>query len=57
MARHLDHRVWLLLMALAVALTVACSACGGSTSSTGGDGTDGSTEGPGETASDAMTQG
>jgi hypothetical protein len=51
MARHIDHRVWLLLMALAVALTVACS----STSlSTGGEGTDGSSSEP---ASDAMTQG
>ena len=50
MARHLDHRVWLLLLALAVALTVACSS---SSSSTGSEGTDGATE----TASDAMTQG
>jgi len=47
MARHLDHRVWLLVLALAVGLTVACSS-----SSTGGGGTDGSTE----PASDAMTQ-
>jgi hypothetical protein len=51
MARHLDHRVWLLLMALAVALTVACSS---NSSSTGNEGTDGS---PSEQASDAMTQG
>jgi hypothetical protein len=53
MARHLDHRLWLLLMALAVALTVACS----SSTNTGGgpEGTDGA--GPGEPATDAMTQG
>jgi hypothetical protein len=50
MARHLDHRVWLLLLALAVALTVACSS---SSSSTGNDGTDGATE----SAAGAMTQG
>jgi hypothetical protein len=50
MARHLDHRLWLLLMALAVALTVACSS---TSSSPGTEGTDGA----GEPATDAMTQG
>ena len=51
MARQINHRVWLLLMALAVALTVACSSS--STPSSGGEGNDGSTE----SVSDAMTQG
>ncbi len=34
MARHLDNRLWLLLVALAIALTAACS----SSTSPGGDG-------------------
>lgn len=52
MARHLDNRLWILLVALAVAVTVACSS---SSTPTGGDGTDGSS--PSEPVSDAMTQG
>ena len=51
MARHLDHRLWLLLMALAAALAVACSS---SSSPTGGEGSDGAATEP---ATDAMTQG
>jgi hypothetical protein len=50
MARHLDHRLWLLLMALAAALAVACSS---TSSPPGGAGSDGATE----PATDAMTQG
>jgi hypothetical protein len=52
MARHLDHRLWLLLMALAAALAVACSST--SSPTTGGEGSDGATTEP---ATDAMTQG
>jgi hypothetical protein len=48
MARHFDHRVWLLLMALTSALAVACSS-----SSSPSEGSDGATE----NVSDAMTQG
>ena len=51
MARHLDHRLWLLLMALAAALAVACSS---TSSQTGGEGSDGAANEP---ATDAMTQG
>jgi hypothetical protein len=51
MARHLDHRVWLLLLALAVGLTVACS------SSSSGSGSGEGTDGAAETVTDAMTQG
>ena len=46
MTRHLDQWAWLVLMALAVAFTVACS----SSSSSGPDE-------PSETVSDAATQG
>jgi hypothetical protein len=52
MARHLDNRLWLLLVALAVTVTVACSS---SSTPSGGEENDGSS--PGEPVSDAMTQG
>ncbi len=50
-----DSRVWLLFLGLAVALTVACSACSSSSSPAGGDndGAPSTVEG----VPDAMTQG
>jgi hypothetical protein len=50
MPRHLDNWAWLVLMALAVVLTVACSS---TSSPSGNEGVDGAVE----TAADAMTQG
>ena len=52
MKRLVENRVWLLLVGLAVALTVACSSSDDSSS-----GTDSGNAGAGEPAADAHTGG